>query len=102
MKAIILSAIILSLMIGAPSVRSVLAKKHHLTDTEQEAGIGADKQGRPCTFGPSQDECRDQFLERTNNLPELPPNQHYGECEAVGPNNELGYDILNDDGSPNP
>ena len=25
-----------------------------------------------------------------------PPNQHYGECEAVGPNNELGCDILND------
>ena len=68
----------------------------------QEAGIGADKQGIPCTFGPSHDECRDQFLERTNNLPTLPSNQHYGECEAVGPNNELGCDILNDDGSPNP
>ena len=44
----------------------------------------------------------DQFLERTANMRPLPPNQHYGECEAVGPNNELGCDILNDDGSPNP
>ena len=44
----------------------------------------------------------DQFLERTANMRPLPPTQHYGECEAVGPNNELGCDILNDDGSPNP
>jgi hypothetical protein len=52
------------------------------------------------TFGPSHDECRDQFLERTNNLPVLPPNQHYGECEQDSKG--LACDILNDDGSPNP
>jgi hypothetical protein len=64
-------------MIGAPSVQSVLANQ---ADTEQEAGIASDKVGRPRTFGPSHDECRDQFLERTNNLPELPPNQpHFRE-----------------------
>ena len=96
MKTIIVSVIaILVLMIGAQSVYA-----RHLTDTEQEAGIGADKQGRPCTFGPSHDECRDQFLERTNNLPTLPPNQHYGECEQDSEG--LACDILNDDGTPNP
>jgi hypothetical protein len=99
MKAIILSAIIISLMIGLPSAQSVLANQ---ADTEQEAGIASDKVGRVCNFGPDHDECHDQFLERTNNLPKLPPNQHYGECEAVGPHNELGCDIMNDDGSPNP
>ena len=54
------------LKIGAPLAYANQA------DTEQEAGIGADKQGRPCTFGPSHDECRDQFLECTANLPTLP------------------------------
>ncbi|MGA9844527.1 MAG: hypothetical protein WBQ25_19675 [Nitrososphaeraceae archaeon] len=89
--------VLLTAMIGEPAVQSVLANK---ADTEKEAGIGADKQGRPCTFGPSHDECRDQFLERTQNLPTLPPNQHYGECEEDSKG--LACDILNDDGSPNP
>jgi hypothetical protein len=87
---------VICLLIGAPSAQSVLAKKHHLTDTEQEDSTASDELGRVCDFGPSHTECHDQFLERTNNLPELLPNQHYGECEAVGPNNELGCDILND------
>jgi hypothetical protein len=104
MKTIISAIVIVVLMIGAPSIQIVLANKAHenCDDSCQEAGIASDKMGRVCDFGPSHDECRDQFLERTNDLPILPPNQHYGECEAVGPNNELGCDILNDDGSPNP
>lgn len=90
-------AVMLAVVIIAPTVQ---AKKHHLTNTEQEAGVANDKLGRPCTFGPSHDECHDQFLERTNNLPELPSNQHYGECEQDSKG--LACDILNDDGSPNP
>ena len=48
-----------TLMIGAPSAQSVLAKKHHLTDTEQEDSTASDKLGRLCDFGPSQTECHD-------------------------------------------
>lgn len=47
-------------MIGAPSMRSVFANK---ADTEQEAGIASDSKGRVCNFGPSHDECYDQFIE---------------------------------------
>ena len=39
--------VLLTAMIGEPAVQSVLANK---ADTEKEVGIGADKQGRPCTF----------------------------------------------------
>jgi hypothetical protein len=47
-------------------VKVLVAAHHHLTDTEQEAGIASDAHGRVCNFGPSHDECHDQFLERTN------------------------------------
>ena len=73
-----ISSVAALLMIGAPSVQSVLANK---ADTEQEDGIGADKMGRVCNEGPNHDECHDQFLERTANMTPLTSNQHYGECE---------------------
>jgi hypothetical protein len=47
-------------MIGAPSVQSVLANQ---ADTEHEAGIASDPQGRVCDFGPSHTECT---FERTD------------------------------------
>jgi hypothetical protein len=31
---------------------------------------------------------------------DLKPGQHYGECEAVGPNNELGCDVINESDLP--
>jgi hypothetical protein len=31
----------------------------------------------------------------------LPKGQHYGQCEAVGPKNELGCDIINESNLPN-
>jgi hypothetical protein len=89
MKAAILSAVTICLMISTPSVQSVFANH---ADTEQEAGIGADSLDRPCTYGPDHDECHDQFLERTYNLPTLPPNQYYGVCIETGP--KLTCDIL--------
>jgi hypothetical protein len=55
-KTIILSLIIISLMIGA---QSAFALYHGITDS----------QGRPCTFGPSHDECYNRFLERTTDIP---------------------------------
>ena len=57
MKVLVSAMTIVVLMIGAQS-----AYPRHLTDAEQETGIGADKQHIPCTFGPSHDECRDQSL----------------------------------------
>ena len=47
-------------------MQSVFANQ---ADTEQEAGIVTDSQGRACDFGPSHDECRLQFLERTTMSP---------------------------------
>ena len=63
MKTVIIATIaIVVLMIGTPLVYA-----HRLTDTEKEAGIASDAQGRVCNFGPHHDECHDSFLERTNN-----------------------------------
>ncbi len=87
MKAILLSVIVLSLVLGAPSV-------YALTDTGQKVGIASDKVGRPCTFGLNHDECHDQFFERIHNLPTLPSNQYYGACIETEPDNELRCDIL--------
>ncbi|HEY7572342.1 MAG TPA: hypothetical protein VH796_13325 [Nitrososphaeraceae archaeon] len=97
MKPIISAVISIALLIGAPSMQKVLANQAY---TEQEAGVASDKMGRVCNYGPSHDECRDPFLERTENLPVLPANQHYGECEQDSKG--LACDILNDGGSPNP
>jgi hypothetical protein len=55
-----------------------------LTDTEKEDSTASDAQGRPCTFSPSHDECHDQHLEDTNNLPALPKGQHYGDVKKEG------------------
>jgi hypothetical protein len=54
---------------------------HRLTDTEQEAGITSDAQGRPCTFGPSHDECQYRFLEK---IPGTPNNIDYHSGFKVG------------------
>ena len=64
------------------SLAAVYAKKHHhLTDTEKEDSTASDAQGRACDFGPSHDECRDQHLQETENMPKIESNQHFGECE---------------------
>ena len=45
-----------------------------------------DAQGRPCTFGPSHDECQYQFLER---IPGTPNNIDYRSGFKVGFHDEL-------------
>ncbi len=35
-----------------------------------------------------------------SNLPKLPPGEHYGQCEEVGPKNELGCDVINESDLP--
>ncbi len=99
---IILSVIVMMLvaslgttiMIGVPSAQSVSANRADTDcdDSCQENGIGGDSLDRPCTYGPDHDECHDQFLERTHNLPALPPNQYYGACIETGP--KVTCDIL--------
>jgi hypothetical protein len=65
------------LLIGSPAI---YAKKHHLSDTQKEDSTASDAQGRPCNFGPSHDECRDQHLESEGFAPPG-PGKHFGECE---------------------
>src|SRR6476660_2132735 len=61
MKVIAIGAIVLLiLMIGAPLVYASKA------DTEQEANIASDSKGRVCNFGPSHDECYDQFIKHAS------------------------------------
>lgn len=98
--AIALIAVVAVMTSVSVSLPAIMAKKHHLTDTQKEDSTTSDKQGNPCTFGPSHDECRDQHLEKTANVPELPSNQHYGTCEEDSKG--LACDIMNDDGTPNP
>jgi hypothetical protein len=76
-------------------------------DSEQEAGMARDAQGRVCDFGPHNDECPNA----SNTLPKgskaedgsdisgwakLPPGQHYVTCEERGQDNHLACDIVND------
>lgn len=99
MKIIIVAVAILVLMIGAPLVYA-----HRLTDTEKEDGIASDANGIPCTFGPNHDGCKDKIADDgtdVSNFPKLPLGQHYGICEE-DIHHELGCDVVNDDGSPNP
>ncbi|MGC2598620.1 MAG: hypothetical protein WA395_10875 [Nitrososphaeraceae archaeon] len=77
-------------------------KKHHLTDTQKEDSTASDSNGRACDFGPSHDECPgtpghsvSTSGDDTSGMPALPHGQHYGQCEEVGDNNELGCDIEN-------
>lgn len=63
-KSILLSLIVTCLLICTPLAQ---AKKHHVSDTEQEAGIASDANGVQCTFGPHHDECEAQFLDRIRN-----------------------------------
>ena len=99
--------VVVLLIVSAPSI--VLANQ---ADTEQEAGVAKDAQGRTCDFGPNHDECpnasntmppgsrADDGTDVTG-YPLLPPGQHYGICEE-DIHHELGCDVVNDTGSPNP
>jgi|GEM_PF-5393138 hypothetical protein len=69
---IILSVIVVMLMIGAPSTQSVWATFY-------------DSQGRPCTFGPSHDECLYEHLEK------IPGTSNYIDYNA-------GYKVGHTDG----
>jgi hypothetical protein len=75
-------------------VTHVEAKKHHRSDTEAEDSTASDSQGRPCTFGPSHDECRDQFLESKGFDP-LKPGEHFGDCQP-SEHKGLECEIIND------
>jgi hypothetical protein len=85
-------AVITSVSVSLPAVYA--KKHHHLTDTEQEDSTASDAQGKPCNFGSSHDECRDQALQEENNFPDLPKGTHYGECEAADVG--LKCDVEND------
>src|SRR4051794_2837706 len=109
MKIVLGALMVLVLMIGArPLIQNVLANQ---ANTEQEAGVAKDAQGRTCDFGPAQDECPNA----SNSMPPgsksasgdnvtgfaiLPPGQHYGQCEEVGKNNELGCDVVKESDLP--
>jgi hypothetical protein len=106
LKAIILSVIVLVLTIGAPSI--VTANK---ADTEQDAGVAKDAQGRICDFGPNHDECpnasntmppgsKADSGDDVSGFPKPPPGKHYAGCEE-DIHHELGCDVVNDTGSPN-
>jgi hypothetical protein len=107
MKTIISAVISITLLIGAPSMQSVWANQ---ADTEQEAGVATDAQGRTCDFGTNHDECPNA----SNTMPQgskaddgndvsgfplLPPGQPYGTCEEKGNDNHLACDVVNDTGS---
>ena len=61
MKTIMITtiAIIAILMIGVPSAFALM-------DTEKEAGIASDAQGRACIFGLYHDQCLKQFIQEVN------------------------------------
>ena len=83
-----------------PTVQNVLANQPNTNcdDSCQENGIASDKMGR-FVMKVQIMMKHDQYLERTANMPSLPSNQHYGECEEDSKG--LACDILNDDGTPN-
>jgi hypothetical protein len=94
------------LVIGSPAIYVNAKKHHHLSDTQKEDSTASDKQGNTCNFGPSHDQCRDEFLQSKDGGSILAPGpgKHFGECEDSRPDAPLGSkcDVLNDDGSPNP
>ena len=55
--------ITLMLVTGLPGIYVNAKKHHHLTDTQKEDSTASDKQGNPCTFGKSYDQCRGEFLQ---------------------------------------
>ena len=58
----------------------------------------------PCTFGPNHDKCRAEVSasgDDASSLPKLPSGGHYGQCEEVGRDNELGCDVINESDLPN-
>lgn len=92
---VIIAVLLTTTTIVISPASNVSAKRHHhLTDTQKEDSTASDSQGRPCTFGPSHDECRDQFLQEKGFAP-LKSNEHFGECQPA-PNNDLDCEILND------
>ena len=106
-------AVVMAIMvvgIATSPITNVMAKKHHhLTDTEKEDSTTSDSNDRACDLGPSHDECPgtpghsvSTSGDDTSGMPALPHGQHYGQCEEVGDNNELGCDIENNDAKPNP
>jgi hypothetical protein len=101
--AIVLIAVVAVMTSVSVSLPAVYAKKyHHLTDTEKEDSTASDSNGRACDLGPSHDECPgtpghsiSTSGDDTSGMPSLPTGQHYGQCEEVGDNHELGCDIEN-------
>src|SRR5690242_8957390 len=45
--------------------------------------------------------CGGSNAQDSSNLLDLKPGQHYGVCEEIGPNNELGCDVVNESDLPN-
>jgi hypothetical protein len=77
MEKIILVVAVLVLMIGAPSVSA--KDTSNVMPPGSKSASGDDVSG----------------------FAKLPKGQHYGQCEAVGPKNELGCDIINESDLPN-
>ena len=114
MKTIILSLIVLSLMIGAPSAFAISdyqsGYNHGRNDANKPVSqryINTAKQGPSHHTAEFMRGYHQGFrdyagpdAQDTSDFPELPKGQHYGECEERSKG--LACDILNDDGTPNP
>jgi hypothetical protein len=79
LRIVVVVIVTLAMVLTVALTGNVQAKKHH--------------QDIPCTFSHKNDEC---FGHDTSNFPKLPRGQHYGQCEEIGDNNELGCDFVND------
>ena len=61
MKTTIIGGLAILVMLAA-----IVPSAFALTDTEKEAGIASDAQGRACTFGLYHDQCLKQFIQEIN------------------------------------
>lgn len=86
--AIALIAVVAVMTSVSVSLPAIMAKKHHLTDTQKEDSTTSDAQGNTCNFGPDHDQCRDQFLQSKGFDP-LKSDEHFGDCQ---PSEHKGLD----------
>ena len=93
MKTILGAIVVIILMIGARTV-------YALTDTQKEAGVASDAQGRVCNYGPSHDRCLKPFIQELNKpLPDTEfRNDVPGDEKGTLPTRDACYDAGLDDG----
>ena len=81
--AIALIAVVAVMTSVSVSLPAIMAKKHHLTDTQKEDRTASDANGNPCIYGPAHDVCGPQL--KTGNI-----NQ---DCEDKGGDIGLVCDV---------